>query len=254
MDDIEPRHKFHQLVRTKIDLKLVSAIYEIASVVVKILDYFEQDNQRTISEVIPTYEFLFRYCCSETPDSETRDYMIALKRAMLCTVSEQLFQRYSDINGTIIENRMVPKRIGESEKLSYFLSWNTSTCKLSRAVSDLKASRDPQFVKTAEIIESETVDMYSDVTSFGYDNWKNHVQGTIDRIGKNLGFTSDDVDLAKELQPVQIDDEDDNFIDPDLLEELSPAQPSSRQSDLTVELSSYTDRRSFNQKDWSSCK
>ena len=96
--------------------------------------------------------------------------------------------------------------------------------------------------------------MFSEVTSFGYDNWKNHVHVTIDRIGKNLGFTSDEVDQARELQPVQIEDEDDNFIDLDLLEEVSPAQPSSQQTDLSVELSSYTDRRSFNQKDWSSCK
>ena len=120
MDEVEPKHKFHSLIRTKIDMNFVSAVYEISSVIVPILDFFEQDDRRTISEVIPCYEFLIRFCCSESADTESHDYVLALKKSLLCSISEQLFQKYANEDGKTIENRMVPKRVNDAEKLAYF--------------------------------------------------------------------------------------------------------------------------------------
>ena len=254
MDDVEPKHKFHSLIRTKIDMNFVSAVYEISSVIVPILDFFEQDDRRTISEVIPCYEFLIRFCCSESAETDSHDYVMALKKSLLCSISEQLFQKYADEDGKTIENRMVPKRVNHAEKLAYFLSWNSSTCKLSRAVSELRATRIPQFVATAQIIEAETVDSRAEITNEGFLTWKNQTLRFIEKLGKQLGFTDEEQILNEGLEPVQIGNDEDDFVDPELLEDSTAAPMRSQKSELSEELSSYTCLRTFNMKDWNSCK
>ena len=258
MDEIEPKHEFHQLIRTKIDLNFVRAVYEVSSIIVQVLDFFEKDDRRTISEVIPTYEFLIRYSCTETEASDHKHFTDALKRSLLCSISEQLFQKYADFEGNIVTNKMIPKRVGDAEKVAFFLSWNTSTCKLSRAVSELKATYDPQFLTTASIIEEATVDALASTSIDGLDTWKNNAISAIKNMICHLGIDEvESVDLADALQPVQImDDDDDNFVDPELLEEEMSSQPlvGRRKSDFTEELSAYCDRHRFNQKDWSTCE
>ena len=259
MDEIEPKHEFHQLIRTKIDLNFVRAVYEISSIIVKILDFFEKDDRRTISEVIPTYEFLIRYSCTETEESEHKPFVDALKRSLLCSISEQLFQKYADQQGNVVTNKMIPKRVGDAEKVAYFLSWNTSTCKLSRAISDLNAQKEAQFLKTALIIEEATNDCFAELSDEGLNTWKNNAILAIKKMVAHLGIDDDEnEDLRCAFQPVQIkdDDDEDNFVDPELLDDGMSSQPlfQSRKSDFSEELDSYCDRRKFNQKDWSTCE
>ena len=72
-------------------------------------------------------------------------------------------------------------------------------------------------------------------------------------MGKQLGFTDDEQILNEGLEPVQIGNNEDDFVDPELLEDSATASMRSQKSELSEELSSYTSLRTFNMKDWNSC-
>ena len=85
--------------------------------------------------------------------------------------------------------------------------------------------------------------------------WKNHAIAAVKNTVQNLGMADDDEEnLTEAFAPVQLDDDDDNFVDPDLCEDMSGETSRPHKGGFKDELESYCDRRKFNQKDWTTCE
>ena len=166
-------HQSHSLVTLPINLTFVAEIVKISTKITQLVDFFEANTFLNCHEWLPEMENLLIFASKLNQDGTTgARFENGLKRSLLYSLSEQLFQKSVDVHGEIIINNYVPLRAEPIHKAGLYLNYPESICKLKRAIKCLEESTDTQINKTGNLIREETSnwrDEAKDLIKVGYD-------------------------------------------------------------------------------------
>lgn len=165
-DNSNPSHG----IMKPIDVNFVNDAYLFTTEVMKLISFYESDkNPGSTVDFLPLMEQLLIWGCSNQGSSMMKD----IKRAMVYTISEFLFQKASDMDGIIITNNMIPCRINNNDFACLLLNYEYSTCKLKKITKFLKDTTDTQFAATRDLICEMTA------------NWRGCAEKTIESLYSN---------------------------------------------------------------------
>ena len=95
-DDTHPLYGFFE---TKVDFAFCEALNEFCEPVVQMIDHFESNEKSTLTDILPAYEFMLCVCAdlNKADRSEKGEYLRALKKSLVKSISEQVFNQVSII-------------------------------------------------------------------------------------------------------------------------------------------------------------
>jgi hypothetical protein len=221
---------YHLSPDIPLNFDMVNACNQIGSEIEAAINKFESDSHSQAGNILGIYEDLLIFGAQ---DLTSRDNFInVLKRSLISTIMEHLFQIHVDKNGVKTPSNRVPKRMTELEKVAKYLCLKTTFCDMYEVKKELrKLTTDKQAIAVIEVIETQT------------NSWSADAKTHIKLFDRNLGT------IVDQIENLEVDEEPGPAFECD--SRFKSRKGNTPKTAIDTELSNY---ENMNEQDLIKCK